>query len=209
MKKNPLLFCLVLFLAGFASAQNQTCPKIDVSIDQIIKSKKSFIFKAHVEGYDLSKLSFDWITTSGEIIDGQGTSRITILVNEDLTAAVKIKGLPEGCPAEARETVIDETRPVAVLVDEFGNIPYEEVEARLDSFFTALSNAPNAQGYIINYGTNREKSRREAHLKNRIAIPKYDASRVTIVRGGANPSGERGVWTKLWLVPPGSETPKP
>jgi len=31
---------------------------------------------------------------------------------------------------------------------------------------------------------------------------------VTVVRGGANPQGA-GVWTKVWIVPPGADNPNP
>jgi hypothetical protein len=42
-----------------------------------------------------------------------------------------------------------------------------------------------------------------------IAFKKYDMTRVTFIKGGTNPSGERGIWTKLWIVPPGAAVPTP
>ena len=213
MKKIPLLFCLVVFLAGFASAQNQTCPKINVSGGGVVAPGDPMSFTVYVEGDESGKLSFDWQITTGKIIEGQGTSTITVLKNdvtENLTATVKIKGLPEGCPNTDSETyLVEPPRRVAVLNDEFGSVPNGEIRYRMDTLFIAMGNQPNAQGYIINYGTNKEISNREKLLRYHIAFKKYDASRVTFVRGGANPRGEKGAWTKLWIVPPGAEPPTP
>jgi hypothetical protein len=217
MKIFPLLFCLVLFLAGSAAAQtnqNASCPDVAVSGGAVLDSRSPMTFTATVKNYDLSQLSFMWTISNGTILEGQETKTIVVDISKlsnstNITATVEIKGLPGDCKNTASETgsvIIDYIR--ARLIDEFGNIPYEEVGARLDQFFTALRNEPNAQGYIINYGTDREKSRREAHLKRRIAIRKYDASRITFIRDGTNPNGA-GAWTKFWIVPPGATAPTP
>ena len=216
MKKIPLLFCLVLFFAGFAAAQSEksaACPTIDVAGGGVVEAGVPMSFTVHVEDYDLSKLSFKWTTSVGRISNGQGT--VTIGVSdyksgENVTATVEVEGLPEGCPNTASETgACSCDVPSPSLIDEFGSVKHSEIRLRMDMLFIALGNQPNAQGYIINYGTNKEIARREAQLRNHIGFKKYDVSRVTFVRGGANPNGERGVWTKFWIVPPGAMPPTP
>jgi len=83
----------------------------------------------------------------------------------------------------------------------------DEVRGRLDAFFTELSNNPNNQGYIINYGTDREIATLERLITNHIAFRNFDRGRITLVRGGASPDGERR--TKLYRIPPGAENPAP
>ena len=79
------------------------------------------------------------------------------------------------------------------------------VKMAMDVFYVELNNNPAAQACIINYGTDREIARREKQIRNSIAFRKYDASRITLVRGGYREI----VKTDLWLVPPGAEPPTP
>jgi len=218
MKNFPLLFCSVLFFAFAVSGQtNQSlsCPTIDVINDGTkAEPGKTLVFTTKIENYDSNKLSFDWITSHGDILQGQNTSSIKVLVNEKvetIAVSVQIKGLPEGCPATYAETSAL-ICPVSVpqLVDEFGSIQNGEVQARIDSFYQYdLKNQPNAQGYIIIYGTDSEISLRLKLIKRQIALRRYDVSRITFVRGGANPTDAKEVWTKLWVVPQGAEVPTP
>ena len=216
MKKFPLLFCLVVFLAGFAAAQteqNASCPAVEVSGGGVVDAESPMSFTVNVRDYDLSKLSFKWMVSAGKISKGQDTGSIEVSDyerGENVTATVEVKGLPEGCPNTASETGGSTyCPPPPRLVDEFGVTTNGDVKARMDSYFAALAADPNAQGYIINYGTDREIARRETQLRNSIAFRKYDASRLTFVRGGANPNGANGVWTRFWIVPPGASPPTP
>ena len=98
-----------------------------------------------------------------------------------------------------------EEKPKAEKFDEFEAATNGYVKMRMDSFFTALSNNPIAQGYLINYGTDREIAMRERQLRNSIAFRKYDAARITFVRGGF----WKNIKSELWIVPPGADNPKP
>jgi hypothetical protein len=111
------------------------------------------------------------------------------------------------CTKTASETAPVATPEGPVLVDEFGKLPNDDIRGRLDSFFTELSNNPNNQGYIINYGTDKEIAARERLITNHIAFRNFDRSRITLVKGGASPDGEPR--TKLYRIPPGAENPAP
>ena len=74
-------------------------------------------------------------------------------------------------------------------------------------YMSALGSEPNSQGYIINYGTDKEIAAREKQITKAINFRKYDSSRVTVVNGGANPNGA-GVNTKVFVVPPGAANPQ-
>ena len=96
--------------------------------------------------------------------------------------------------------------PEAVLVDEFGKLPNDDIRGRLDNFFQELSNNPNNQGYIINYGTDREITARERLITNHITFRNFDRSRITLVRGGDRGNGPE---TRLYRIPPGAGNPNP
>jgi hypothetical protein len=195
------------------------CPTLDVSGGGQVEAGTPMTFTANLTGgSDTTGLTYSWTVSAGTIASGQGTPSITVdttgLSNgTNITADVVVTG--PGLCEECRELRGSDTGSVIIkeippqLVDQFGNLPNDEVRARLDAFFVALGNNPGAQGYIINYGTDREISRREALIRDHIRLRRFDASRITLVRGGANPRGETGVWTRLWLVPPGANNPTP
>ena len=84
-------------------------------------------------------------------------------------------------------------------------MPNDDIRGRLDLFFAELSNNPNNQGYIINYGTPAQIATRERLIRNHITFRKFDASRVTLVNGGEG----TGQNTRLYRVPPGANNPTP
>jgi hypothetical protein len=193
-----------------------SCPTLDVSGGGVVEAGTPMNFTANVSGGTSGDVTYNWTVTNGTISSGQGTPSISVdttgLANgTNIQATVEIggSGLCADCPRTASETGSVSVRIIpARLIDEFGKLPDDEVKARIDALYTALGNEPNAQGYIINYGTDREIAARERQIQKAIAFRKYDPSRVTIVRGGANPNGA-GVWTKVWIVPPGAENPTP
>src|SRR5687768_6528451 len=98
-----------------------------------------------------------------------------------------------------------EEPPKAVKVDEFERAANGYVKMKMDYFYTELSNNPASQGFIINYGTEREIAIREKQIRVSINWRKFDASRMTFVRGGFREE----VKSELWMVPPGAENPRP
>ena len=157
--------------------------------------------------------TYNWTVSRGTIESGQGTPSIVVRTsmddaNQTVTATVNLGGLDPACncPATASESgpVADRVQPV--LIDEFGKLPNDDIRGRLDNFFTELSNNPNNQGYIINYGTDAEITARERLITNHINFRKFDRSRITLVRGGDRGNGPE---TKLYRIPPGAANPNP
>lgn len=191
------------------------CPDLSVSGGGEVKPGEPMSFTANLSGGTAPDVTYNWTVSAGTISSGQGTPSITVdttgLDNTSITATVEIASgslCPE-CPRTKSETGSVVGRPKPRLIDEFGKLPDDEVKARIQNLYIALGNEPNAQGYIINYGTDKEIAVRERQIQKAIAFLKLDPSRVTVVRGGANPRGEKGVWTKVWIVPPGADNPTP
>lgn len=215
MKKILFAIFLALFfcLSGFAQVENQLCAKMP-GTGGIVEAGTPMKFVATVSGKtDNLRLEYEWTVSAGTIASGQGTCSIVVdttgLANgTNITAQVKVRGLPEGCPNTASETgSVTVTKIIIERLDEFGNIPRDEIRARVDAMIIALGNEPNAIGYVVLYGTDKEIAQREKLIREHIAFRKYDASRIRYIKGGANPRGETGAWTRFFILPPGAEPP--
>jgi hypothetical protein len=191
------------------------CPSLSVTGPAgVTNPGDSMTFTANVSGGSQQSVTYNWTVSAGTITSGQGTPSITVATDRamaggNVTATVDIGGTDPSCSCT---TTASETAPVAPapsseLVDEFGKLPNDDIRSRLDAFFQVLSNNPDNQGYIINYGTDREITARERLITNHINFRNFDRSRITLVRGGASPDGEPR--TKLYRIPPGAENPAP
>ena len=189
------------------------CPTLSVSGPAGVTNPGDVMtFTANVSGGP--DVTYNWnISGGGTIESGQGTPSIRVRTSRGdagstITARVTLGGLDPtcNCPSEASDSGIVDANPEPVLVDEFGKLQNDDVRARLDAFFVELQNNPTNQGYIINYGSEREIAARERLINNHITFRRFDRSRITMVRGGDLGSG---INTKLYRVPPGAENPNP
>lgn len=192
------------------------CPTVTVSGGGVVAPGTPLTFTANLGGGTAADVTYNWTVSAGTISSGQGTPSISVdttglpdQTNVQATVTVSGTALCANCTPTATETgSISNPKPLAREIDQFGTLPADEVKARIDALYVALGNEPNAQGYIINYGTDREIAAREKQIRDAIRFRKYDASRVTLVRGGANPNGA-GVYTRIWIVPAGADNPQP
>ncbi|MEP6705477.1 MAG: hypothetical protein ABJB34_11785, partial [Acidobacteriota bacterium] len=189
------------------------CPSLSVTGPAGVTERGgSMTFTANTSGGSAQNITYNWSVSAGTIDSGQGTPSITVTAPSDgttnVTASLDI-GLDVdcGCAKHAEETAPIATPEGPVLVDQFGKLTHDEIRGRLDAFFAELSNNPNNQGYIINYGTDRQIAERERLITSHIALRNFDRSRITLVRGGTTADGEAS--TKLYRIPPGAENPAP
>lgn len=188
------------------------CPTLSVSGPAGITAPNGeMTFTANLSGGTQDAPTYNWTVSAGEIISGQGTPSITVRApgqDGNVTATVDIGGLcAANCPSTASETApVTTTEVPSRPVDEFGAATDDDVKARVDNFFIELNNDPNAQGYIINYGTPAQIKKRVAQINKAINFRKYDKSRVVFVDGGDQGAG---VNTKFWVVPQGATPPTP
>ena len=168
-------------------------------------------FTANVSGGSYTPSGYNWTVSSGTISSGQGTPSITVdttgvPAGGNVTATVDLGPNDCSCASTASETAGVSPAPDAVLIDEFGPLANDVIRGRLDNFFAELQNNPDNQGYVINYGTDAQINAREKLIRNHIAFRKFDASRITMVRGGDT---GQGATTKLYRIPPGAANPTP
>ena len=166
-------------------------------------------FTASVSG----DVTYTWTVSAGTIESGQGTPSISVRTTEamagsNVTATVDIGGTNPDCHCitNAAETAGIQAKPTFNTVDEFGKAENDDVKARVDNFYIQLDNNPNAQGYIINYGSPADIKKRKAQIEKAIAFRKKDRSRLVWVDG---PDNGTGVSTKFIVVPAGAIKPTP
>lgn len=191
------------------------CPTTSISGPAgITNPGDTMTFTANVSGgTQTGAITYNWSVSNGTIESGQGTPSIVVrttpqMAGQSVTATVDLGGLPNcGCPATLSETAGVAPRDEARLIDEFGRLPNDDIRGRLDTFFAELANNPGHRGYIINYGTPAQVTARERLIRSHITLRRVDPSIITLVNGGASPSGEPT--TKLYRVPPGADNPTP
>ncbi|HEY0427040.1 MAG TPA: hypothetical protein VGC76_04460 [Pyrinomonadaceae bacterium] len=172
----------------------------------------SMTFTADVSGGTATGITYNWSVSAGTIESGQGTPSITVTAPTDgttnVTATVEIggTGFCADCPRSRSETAPVSLRPTARQIDTIGPATDDDIKARFDALRIELANDPTAQGYIVNYGTDKDVAKRERQIQKAIAFLKIDPSRVTVVRGGDKGNG---IETRVFVVPAGADNPTP
>ena len=182
------------------------CPTVSVSCPDTA-DPGPITFTANVSGGPGTQ-TYNWSVSAGTIASGQGTSSITVNASagQTITATVDLGGLDPNCPKTAScTTSIKPPPPNSRKFDEYGNIRFNDEKARLDNFAIQLQNEPNAQGYIIGYGScgsegQERGNRAKDYLVNTRGI---DAGRLVVVDGGCMPE----LKVELWIVPSGATPP--
>jgi hypothetical protein len=98
----------------------------------------------------------------------------------------------------------------ARLLDNFGEIQWSDLIARLDNFAIELSNDPSARGLVVAYGVRYKFPgwpirRARTSVEYLTATRGLDAARLSAVYGGLRDATQ----FELWVVPPGARLPKP
>jgi len=153
---------------------------------------------------------FQWTTSVGEIVSGQGTNTIEVRQPDRIiTATVEVSGLPPECPNIASEVSFGDPAPQAMKIGGMSNTTPPDLEV-VRRFRDELRANPNNQGFIfLAYPPNlpkakiaaRENAIRDLLTKERL-MGDFDGSRITLVQA----TSKRDI-TEFWRVPPGASNP--
>lgn len=176
---------------------------------------EEMIFTAVVsEEEQRPNLKYKWTVSVGEIIGGQGTSKLKVIKRDEdagqiITATVEIIGLPAECKDNARsasEQICDcvDSRKIDEITT-----PVSKIEkGRLETHAIELNNNPSVQLYIIiNHKNNASKNvilAKEKSLINALSKAGIEPSRFSILNSFSETED-----IEFWMVPAGAEPPVP
>ncbi len=213
---RKILFASI-FVLGFcfgAFGQDSPCPTISViGPASVVMPKENVNFTANVGGETGNlELKYFWSVDKGKIIEGQGTTVVTIgeiPLDSTLTATVEIKGLPENCPKIASETMLTPhgpTRPIEI--EQLKTSASQLDKVKFDKLIVALKDEPTTTAYVIIYTDEKTSSkklrRKEQQIRKYLSEKNVPADRFIIVAGGGG-----GDLMRLFVVPAGAEPPTP
>jgi hypothetical protein len=205
---------LSLVVGMFAQANVPSgCPTISVTTPAgMFDQNGTAIFTATI-GDEAKNYNpkYTWKVDHGKIIEGQGTLSIKITVTEytgGLTGALDVAGLPEGCPSSASETMGYCLLPAPKLLADIS--PKEDLDlVTAASIETQAKGEPNSQLYVvIIFPPNISKAKQQKYIefiRSRLTHTKQImADRITFVT-----AFDEQARTRIYLVPPGAENPRP
>jgi hypothetical protein len=191
------------------------CPTIQVAgpAGRILRDGQPVTFGANIAGGDPNVTpTIVWNTSAGTIVGGQGTKSIQVDStgagsNREIVAELWVGGYAPECGGGQASASVRVAGPPS-KVDEFGELSVEKESERLASF---ASNLPQANDHIVIIAYAGRTSVRNytstslRRLKTQLTAAGIPSERLTINDGGfrEEPAFE------LWLVPEGSEAPRP
>lgn len=205
MKQKLLPLLMLLILPLCLSAQNKP------------KALKSAEFTAATNGYIKMQMDAFFVELSNDpaaqaVVINYGTEREILIREKQIKDAIKIRRYDETRMTFVRGGFwknvktelwlvppgadLPEVSKMAVIIDEFGNVPNGESKARIDGLFNTLNSRPKSQGYILLYGSPKFISNRTMFIKKYLLMVRFDAKRVIIKSAGADSKGK----TEFWLI---------
>lgn len=150
--------------------------------------------------------SYEWSTSSGDIVSGHGTPSITVMnlsAGSSCTATVVITN--QGCRSSGSATVNVRGMPTPIRFASYGDTKSADERELLDEFAIALQSDPGISGYIFGYGTCKQEGLKRA---NRVRDYLTDVRRIDARRLNVDGGCMRVPKTELWLVPAGAKEPE-
>lgn len=161
------------------------------------------------EAFKKNKIEYLWTVSGGKITRGQRTPAIEVTPsseeeNYNIAVSVKLNGLPENCFDTSTHTFAVARRTMDIWFDKFGELPKNDLYARLESFFAAIKNNPAAQGLIAlefdKTETRAEKIKRLNEILDYVKRSKFDKSQLKFLISETD-----GKNTTLYIVPQGAK----
>ncbi len=206
-----LMPMVVIWRAGAPTLVHATdeCPRITVTCPTApVQQGEALTFTASISGgLPNAQYTFNWTVTAGTISSGHGTPTITLdttgLGGQNIKVTVEVGGVPQQCAKlESCGASVSPPRRDPHPLDRYGDLNFNDEQARLDNFAIQLQQEPDAIGYIVTYAGDhvspneaRHRARRaKRYVVNRRGI---EAERVVPVCGGRSD----GLSTVLWTLP--------
>ena len=224
MKRLGLLTAVLLLLtpaAGICQAgARQECPRVVLAcpVEELDQSVPA-TFRAEVGGGDPNaRYTFNWTTSAGTVVSGQGTPFMTLdatgLGGLTIKVTVEVAGLPQSCASSESCEAGMRSQPLPWHpFDQYsGDLHFSDEIPRLDNLAVNLQNSPTAKGYIVVFpgegarpdAVKQRARRARSYLTRRRGI---DAARLVLFYAERLAyTGQDGL-TQLWVIPEGLDFP--
>lgn len=167
-----------------------------------------------------ASVTYNWTVSAGSIIEGQGTSNITVSTasqgGKTITATVELGGIPPECQPRTSSASTDvEGKPEPptakpVIAPQEAR-SFNDDKAQLDAIAIEMQNDPTATGIFIVHAGNKSRNRLEADIRANRAIDYLVNTRgisrdrlKAVVVDAANSQYEKLTF-EFWLVPSGAD----
>lgn len=215
MGKLFIVAGFIIATSVFSFAQtilDPACPTISVTGPAgILDPGGVGVFTVEVANADKdSSLEYVWTVNSGDIVRGQGTTKVDVKTSptySSLVVTVTVKGLPADCPISASERIAGcEGLPISVKLAEFDGSLFKGDKFELNKIAGTLNDNPNDQLYVY-FAYKAEPARqtdlsREDSIVNHLGTAIGDRTRITVERHFG-----RVDLIQFWRVPPGADNP--
>jgi hypothetical protein len=208
----PQLIVLALCVMSAAQTPEQsppTCPVISVLTPAgIVLPGGPVTYTALVSGGDPARLKYTWSVSKGKIVSGQGTESISTVFSgyPQITATVKVTGLPAGCTNIASAVYEYAVDPGPIELGQIAGPAYVINKRLLAKIGNEARKNPNAQLYValqFEVGTpDNFMQTIRTRVADQLKKTKIEGSRITFVMAD---NGNKSV--RFWLIPPGVENP--
>ena len=211
MYKFSLTIVLILFAATIVAAQDP-CPQFELQTQPYVsKPGEVETFSLLVpETVEKQEIAILWTVTNGELLSGQGTTKISVtsaIDGKSPRATVEVRG-PGECVFKASDINFGDSPPKPKLIYQFEAIQDNELGTLLGELMEKVSiEDPTASLYIVNYGRARDVAIRERTISESIRIRVEGVTDMIVLANGGDETYEK-LTTRIWIVPAGADTSK-
>ena len=190
------------------------CPKLHILCPSGIEPGQRLVFDSLVSGtLGSSPLVYNWSISGGSIINGQGTSAITVetagLEGQSLTATAALAGYDASngrCSASCSVSI--PVRQTCRKFDEYPDITRNDEKARLDNLGVELQNDLFATAYVTIHPAEKGKpgdvEKRSRNITEYLINSRgLDSKRIVVKIGSLRPTSV----VEIWLCPRGITPP--
>ncbi len=190
------------------------CPIVSIMCPANVVVDQPLTFRSNVSNVSSGIVpTYNWTVSAGRIIEGEGTSSITVdttgLAGQTVRATLSMGGYNLDCSDMCAVQI-----PIPIQrsrkFDEFPHIARNDEKARLDNLVVEMQNDPTASAYVIVYpgrsGRPGEVQKQTTRIVDYLVNSRnIDARRIVTLVGGAREE----LMVELWISPQGTTPPKP
>ena len=197
---------------------SKACATVSVSGASSVQEGTTTTFTARLSDPSVNVTSYSWSVSAGRIIEGDGTSNITVDTKgaggQTITATVQAVGMSPECPATAStSTDVEKLKgpePVKPVLAEQEARAFNDDKAQLDNFASELQADPTSTGVFVVFAGSTSKNKQEADIRANRAIDylvntrgiSRDRLKAVVVENSGRPK----LSFQGWLVPAGADT---